>query len=530
MKFLLVYVNDTSSTKVPMGILYLLSILRNVGHDVSLFDMTKYALSLDKNDYTIRGRFLNFQSLDLAPYGVDFQPATMSDIEHDLLERISTFKPDLIGLSIMEDTSQTGLHLARVCKNRFPQTPIIMGGVFCTTRPAMVISDDAVDIVCVGEGELALPELLRRMHLSEPFNDIPNLWVKQAGGVIARNPVGPPTDLESLPYPDLSMVDDRHLYAPFAGHVYKMTFVESQRGCPRRCGYCCNQIFLDAYKQYGPRYLRTKSVHRLIEELIYLKKNFALNFIQFTDDDFLLRPGNELAEFSSLYSAHVGLPFWIQAEARNVTDEKIGLVRNAGCISISIGVETGSEHILRNVLKRNTPRQGTLRAFDVMHRHGIRSSANVIIGVPDETREQIFETVELIRECEPKSINSNIFIPYQGTMLREYSIERGYIKPDYHRSAKDSWRAVLTMPHISAREVEDLARTFVLYCTLPKSRWPEIEKVEKRPMDNAALQGSLEQEFWEIMIARGINVDVPGIDYDAFYRNRQEELKAGSPR
>jgi len=530
MKFLMVYVNDTSSTKVPLGVLYLTSILRNSGHTVKLFDMTAYAIGMDRNDYAIRGRFLNFQALDLRPYGVDFKPATMADIERDLLECVSSFVPDLIGLSIMEDTSLTGLHLARTCKGRFPGIPIIVGGVYCTTQPERVISQDAVDIVCVGEGEQALPELLRRMELRVPFDDVANLWVKQSGRGVVRNDVGPPSSLDDLPFPDLSLVADRHLYAPFAGHAYKMTFVESQRGCPRRCGYCCNQIFLDAYARFGARYLRRKSIPRLIEELVYLKNAHGLNFIQFTDDDFLLRPAHELGEFAVLYTQHVGLPFWIQAEARNVTDEKVGLVRQAGCISISIGVETGSEYILREVLKRNTPRQGTLRAFDVMHRHGIRSSANVIIGVPDETREQVFETVELIRQCEPRSINSNIFIPYNGTILRDYSIERGYLKPDYHRSALDSWRAVLDMPQFPPREVEDLARTFVLYCSLPRDRWPEIEKVEKLPQDHANLLDTLEHEFWEIMQSRGINVEVPGIDYDAFLRSRQAELRVDPHR
>jgi radical SAM superfamily enzyme YgiQ (UPF0313 family) len=223
---------------------------------------------------------------------------------------------------------------------------------------------------------------------------------------------------------------------------------------------------------------------------------------------------------------HVDLPFWIQAEARNITDDKISLVRSAGCISISIGVETGSEHILRKVLKRSSPREKTLRAFTIMHNHGIRTSANVIVGVPDETREDIFKTIELIRECEPRSINSNIFIPYYGTVLRDYSIQKGYLRHDYHRSARDSWRAALEMPQISAKVVEDLARTFVLYSTLPKTLWPEIELVEKFPEMHAELQDRLEKQFWAIMLQRGINVDVPGIDYAGFLHRRQKELRS----
>lgn len=388
-----------------------------------------------------------------------------------------------------------------------------------------MIANEAVDIVCVGEGEIAVKELVARMSKGESINDIPNLWIKLPDGTILKNPVGAPTDLNALPCVDLSLVEDRHLYAPFAGHVYKMSYVESQRGCPRRCTYCCNQVFLDTYSKYGAKYLRRKSIPKLIDELILLKNDYGLNFIQFTDDDFLLRPVEELRLFLKLYKEKVNLPFWIQAEAWNATDEKVGLIREAGCISISIGIETGSDYILKTIMKRNTPREQTLKAFEIMHKYDIRTSGNVIIGMPEETRENIFETIELVRECKPRSVNSSIFIPYYGLALREYSVKKGYLDENYHRDLSDSWRAVLDMPQITKKEVEDIARTFCLYSTLPKELWPEIEKVEKYPEQNKEIQNKLEKTFWDIMLKRGINVDVPGYDYDGFLRKRQEELR-----
>ena len=525
MRFLMFYVNDTSNTKVPMGIMYILSQLKKDGHVVSIFDNSKYGLELDINDHTLRGHMLNFQLLDLEPYGVTYEKMTMAKVDADIVEHIRTFKPDLIGISITEDTSRTGLHFADVCKRAAPDIKVMVGGVFCMTRPDVVIAYKSVDIVCVAEGEKAVSELVRRTERGESILDISNLWIKMADGSIKKNEIEEPVKLDDLPYPDLSLLDDRHLFAPFAGHVYKMSYIESQRGCPRRCTYCCNQIFLNNYAKYKSGYLRRKSVPRLIDELEHLKRNYGLNFIQFTDDDFLLRPLEELRKFSKLYKEKIDLPFWIQAEAWHATDEKVGLVRQAGCISISMGIETGSERILRDVLKRKTPREVTLNAFKIMHKHGIRTSGNIIIGLPDETRKDIFDTIELVRECEPCSINSNIFIPYYGTELREYSVQKGYLDHNYHRDLHDSWRAVLDMPQISKSEVEGLARTFVLYSTLPKQLWPDIEKVEKRPDENQATLKRLEALFWEIMFKRGINVDVPGYDYAGFLLKRREELK-----
>lgn len=525
MKFLMIYVNDTGNTKVPLGVLYILSLLKKEGHEVTLFDTSKYAINMEKNDYAIRGNFLNFMSLDLKPYGVTFENVTMAQVDQKLAAKISEFKPDLIGISVMEDTSETGLHFAEVCKRAAPRALVIVGGVYCSIMPEAVIANKCVDIVCVGEGEAIISELLERLSKKENLKGIPNLWIKLPGGEIEKNPIGCPTELGQLPFPDLSLIDDRHLYAPFAGHVYKMSFVESQRGCPRRCTYCCNQIFLNLYSEFGAKYLRRKKIKRLIEELVYLKDTFGLNFIQFTDDDFLLRPLEEIKEFSENYKKRVNLPFWIQAEAHNAVDEKVRLIRESGCISISMGIETGSKYILEKIMKRNTPQEVTLKAFAVMHKYGIRTSANVIVGMPEETRENIFETIELVRKCEPRSINSNIFIPYNGTALRDYCLEKGYLSRNYRREARNSWKAVLKMPQISQQEVEDLARTFVLYSTLPKEYWPKIEKVEKDPEHNLDLQKELEDIFWKIMLRRGINVDVEGIDYELFYNKRKAELE-----
>jgi hypothetical protein len=109
--------------------------------------------------------------------------------------------------------------------------------------------------------------------------------------------------------------------------------------------------------------------------------------------------------------------------------------------------------------------------------------------------------------------------------MRDYAVSKGYLDDNYHRDLKDSWQAVLDMPQISKKEVENLARTFVLYSTLPKDMWPEIERVEKYPEKNMDTLKKLETMFWDIMLKRGINVDVPGTDYDGLFRKRQKELE-----
>jgi len=313
------------------------------------------------------------------------------------------------------------------------------------------------------------------------------------------------------------------------GNVYKMTFVEGQRGCPRRCTYCCKQLFLNAYKAYKGKYLRKKTIERLVDELEYLKYTYKFNFFQFTDDDFTLRSVEELALFKKLYLERVNVPFLCQAEANNITDAKIQLMREAGCVSISVGIETGSERILTEVYKRRTSQNATIRAFRIMHKYGIRTFGNIIIGVPLEDRSDIFSTINLVRRYHPKSLNVNVFAPYRGTELRKVCVEKGYLDPAFIRDGRQSWMPALHMPQITQEDIMGIVRTFTLYCTLPQDIFPLIRECEIQTPESLLLFDSLERLFWEITEQQGIDFYIPGFDYEAAFAKRLSELKHRKP-
>jgi anaerobic magnesium-protoporphyrin IX monomethyl ester cyclase len=526
----MVYPNVTGNTKVPLGIIYILTLLKQAGHEVRLFDMTFYGVELEKHDINVRGKFLNFMPIDLTPYGVTYKHATMADVEKDLAKEIKSFHPDLIGFTITEDTSGTGVRLADVAKHTAPDTPVIFGGVFCMSSPEWVIRQRYIDLMCSGEGEELMVELMDRMSKNKSYDNIPGLWIKKSDGTVVKNEIARPISMDTLPYLDLSLIDERHFYNPMAGHVYKMTFVQSQRGCPRRCTYCCNQLFLDTYKKaHGAVYLRKQNIRRFVEEMANIKQKFGMNFFQIVDDDFTLRPLPELLEFARLYKEMVNVPFWIQAEANNITEEKISALCDAGLMGASMGIETGSDYVREKVYKRRTSKEKTCEAFEIMHRHGMRTSGNVIIGVPHEGRKEIFETIELTRQCAPKSLNVNIYAPYRGTELHDYCVKMGYLKEDFIRTSEESWKPVLDMPQISKIEIEGFIRTFILYCTLPKKYWPQIKKCEEFTLESDEILQELETIFWEIAEKRGINYDIPGFDYKGFEAARKKEL-AKKPR
>ena len=526
MKFLMIYPNNTGTSRVPLGITYLLTILREKGHNVRLFDMTFYGVDIDKHYVNMKAKNLNFRGIDLASYGVIYKKSTMEEVKNDLIEEIEQFKPDVVGVSILEDTSAVGFDLANTVKKRYPDTKMVFGGVFCMANPEAVIKHPAVDIVCIAEGEVALPELLHNLECGENITEIQGLWVKKDDNTIVKNPVAPPMDLDKLPFLDLSFIDDRHFYAVMAGHVYKMVYCGSQRGCPRRCTYCSNQLFLNIYKQNLRAYIgRKMSIPRFIDNLAYLKEKYGMNFFQITDDDFMLRSLEDIKDFRALYKEKVDLPFWIQAEANNVTDEKIHYLKDAGLIAVAMGIETGNDYIRRKVYCRPTSPDASIRAFKIMHKYGIRTSGNVIVGVPHEGRKEIFDSIDLVRKCQPKSLAVNPYQPFYGTKLRDYCVEKGYLDKDYiHDGRLSPTEPVLDMPQITKSEIKGLVRTFALYAVLPKKYWSTIKKCEVFTKESDAIFDTLEKLYWQIVENRGMDYDVPGFDYDSFSQKRRKEL------
>ena len=522
----MIYPNTTGASRVPLGIVYLLTILREQGHSVKLFDMTFYGVNVNNNYVDVRSKNLNFKGIDLTPYGVVYKKSSMEDVKKDLIKEIEQFNPDVIGVTISEETSPTGFMLADAIKKDYPKTKIVFGGVFCIANPEHVIRHPSVDVVCIAEGEVALPTLLSKIESGEDITHIQGLWLKKDDKTIQKNSVAPLMELDKLPLMDLSFIDDRHFYATIAGHVYRMTYFGTQRGCPRRCSYCSNQIFLNIYKQNVKGYIgRKMSIPRVIDNLVHLKTNYDMNFFQIIDDDFMLRSIEDIKVFHSLYKEKVDLPFWIQAEANNVTEEKVRHLKDAGLIAIAMGIETGNEYIRKKVFNRNTTKEESIRAFKIMHKYDIRTSGNVIIGVPHEGRKEIFDTIELVRKCKPKSLGINVYVPYYGTKLREYCIEKGYINKDYiHDGRSPPLKLVLDMPQITKSEIDGFVRTFPLYAELPKKYWRTIKKCETFSEQSEEIFDSLEEIYWQNAENEGMNYDVPGFDYDAFLTKRRKEL------
>ncbi len=394
-------------------------------------------------------------------------------MHEDFRKAVIKHKPDIIGLSTVEYTYKMGLSLLR--RVRDLGVPTIVGGVHAIISPEEVIEEDVVDMACIGEGEEALVELCEKMYNNEDYTRVPGIWVKENGKKI-KNSKRPLTDINKLPYFDFSIYEKERLYRPMQGKVYRMLPIEISRGCPFDCTYCAAPTLREIYKPSGT-YYRKKKIEHVIDEIKFHRDHYGLNYVYFTAETFLLLSDEEFAKFVSLYKK-IKLPFWCQTRPETISERRIKVLEDINCDRITVGIESGNENIRKNVLNRKISNHLIVKAFDILARSSIPVSVNNIIGFPDETREDIFDTIKLNRAVKVDSISVFVFMPYRGTRLREVCLKKGYISPDTY-SEDHTQNSIVSMPSISKEEIQGLLRTFPLYVKFPEKDYALIEVCEK---------------------------------------------------
>ena len=185
----------------------------------------------------------------------------------------------------------------------------------------------------------------------------------------------------------------------------------------------------------------------------------------------------EFDEFCEMYS-EFKLPFFMNTRPETVTERRSKKLKEVNCHRVNIGVEHGNFKFRSEVVGRKYNNKLAIDSFRLMHDAGISTVQNNILGYPDETRELVFDSIELARKLKCDAMNAFTFIPYHGTSLRGLCENKNYLDKEILANIyqKDS---LLKMPSISKEEIGGLVKTFVLYARLPKSYWKDIKIAEK---------------------------------------------------
>jgi len=372
-----------------------------------------------------------------------------------LLRRVREEAPDIIAFSTATQQWRYVKEYSQVLKESL-DIPIVCGGNHATLAPEEVISSGTIDWVCIGEGELAMVELLHRLQEGQPTKDIANIWqVTRKKRVIKNGPRPLIEDLNSLPFPDREIFDfDRLLKS----NGYYLTIMAG-RGCPYACTYCCNPAFNRLYDGLG-KVVRTRSPERVIEEITSLRQRYRIDLVDFMDEVFPFRR-DWLKQFCQLYAEKVGLPFHLMIRPEMVQKGKLKLLKEAGCQLVRIGIESGNEEFRRQVLNRQVSNKDIIKAFEEADKLGLKTYSFNMVGLPDETAAHIRDTIALNKLIRPNHIQVSVFYPYPGTDLYKLCKEKGYLTGE-ERTSFFSNRSVLNMPTITKKEIARHYKRFVL--------------------------------------------------------------------
>lgn len=347
--------------------------------------------------------------------------------EEDVLEKVTREQPDVICMSVMSVASDLFPKLARDIKDRHPDVFIIVGG------PQVTFECDAarrwcVDAAVQGEGDWAFRDLIRAIDTGEPWDAIPNVNTKTASNPMRRL-VEP---LDQLPHPDRELV-----YFP-GGHLRDMNVKSfmSSRGCAYRCTYCFNSKFNELYSGNGTA-VRRFSVDYMIEEIERVKTDYGLTFVRLGDDVFAYKVDDWLLQFAEQYRRRIGVPFYCLIRPNLLKGDLVRVLRKAGCHSISMSIEAGSERLRREVLLRKMTDEVITSAVKNVHDAGIHIYANAMVGLPNTSIADDIETVELAARCRVSYPSFTVFTPFRGTVLGEKCFKEGLIEGKYPEHTTD---------------------------------------------------------------------------------------------
>ncbi|MCH8003686.1 MAG: B12-binding domain-containing radical SAM protein [Nanoarchaeota archaeon] len=469
-RILLLHANTPMDTLIPPALATLSACLKRAGNEVRLFDTTFYNTRGFTGD-DARVRTLQVKKTNFKKLGIEFES---TDMIEDFKKIIEEYKPDLIGVSVVEVTFNMSMDLINSVKQDNPNIKVAFGGSFPITAPESVISENNVDIVCIGEAENSFVELCDKLKNNEDYTGILNLWVKKDGQTY-KNRLGNLIDLDDLPYQDWDIFDKRRIYKPMSGTIGRTGCFELTRGCVFSCTFCINEHL---NKIHNHKSYREKSIPRYIDEVKYFKDKYDLEYVYILAEMFLPTTKQRIRDFSRLWKEKVGMPFWVELRVEGVDEENARLLEEAGCSSVTVGIESGNEEYRKKTIHRMMSNQRMIDACRILMKTKMQISGNSIIGFPGETREMIFDTIELNRKLELSNTMVHVFSPYRGTSLYDLSVKKGYMPPDQIAGDYRS-DVTLNMPHLTKEEVLGLHRTFAMYVKFPKEMWPEIRIAER---------------------------------------------------
>jgi anaerobic magnesium-protoporphyrin IX monomethyl ester cyclase len=386
----------------PLGLLYMATVLKEKGLGVSILD----------------------------------QPAKGYSIE-DTVRWVEGEDPDVLGFSGLSMSGRTAALTSIEVKKTLPDLPIVFGGLYATFNAERVLGKyPSVDIVARGEGEETIVDLVDTLKTGGSLKEVQGIAFRDRDAVFSTPDRPLIEDLDSLPFPDRSLLDDEY-HSDIGGAniaVKKFTSVISSRGCVYRCRFCsCHQLCRGRW--------RARSVDNTMEELHYLASEGYKQFI-FIDDCFTLNPKRAIEICRRMREEKLDFEWICEGRVDSSSYEMLREISRAGCKIIYFGIESANQSILDYYEKSITPEQ-SVQAVETARRAGIDLiMGTFIVGAPDETREEIQNTLDFAKKLPIDLPQFNVLGIHPGMDIWNEMKAKGYVDEERY------WETGVGVPRI----------------------------------------------------------------------------------
>lgn len=398
---------DLVNNFFPIGLAYLAANIKQLGHEVKIFEADSFSqiASLDFADEYRRNDLYKAAINDLT------QPA-WQQIRHLLAQ----FRPELVGITSMTPHIASALNVATLCKEYNPDLPVVLGGPHPTVSPEQCIAQPAIDYVVRGEGEIAFRELVQAIDAhGQGMSHIQGLSYKHDGQIIHNPDSKFIQDLENLPFPAREDLMNPQNYTS-----EDMGVILTSRGCPFHCTYC--------YHPWRGN-VHFRSIDNVIEEIKLVKKDYGTIQFAIKDDTFTVNRKHVTEFCEKMIRENLNINWDCTTRVDCIDNELLTLMIRAGCNVVKVGVETGSQKILKEIEKGITFDQ-IRQAARLFNKHNIFWSAYFMMGLPQETEEDILQTYKFLREINPFYASLGVYEPFRHTKLFDLGVEMGLLYPE----------------------------------------------------------------------------------------------------
>jgi anaerobic magnesium-protoporphyrin IX monomethyl ester cyclase len=384
--------------------------------------------------------------LEKANYQVDVIDCQVSGLTvEEYKKEIEKRKPDIVGVTSSTLTYKSGLKLIKAAREAQPNCITLAGGPHVTFWDDHALEEcPELDMVIRREGEATIVEVVQKIAANQSCKDVLGITYRGLDGKIVRNADRPYIeDLDSLPFPA------RHLWPMEKFTQYEdVLYLAMTRGCVYWCEFCCT------VRMHGRAY-RMRSAQNVVDELESLYKTYNKTKFTFCDDAFTVDPARVRELCSEIKKRGLKIEWNCGTRVDMLTRDLLETMKDAGCISVWFGVESGTEEMLKAMKKGITP-ELTAKTLGMVREVGLKPVPNVILGFPGETKKSAWDTIKFIEKVAPDMMGFyNVATPFPGTPLYDQVKANGWLRiTDFDKY--DTTRPIFETPRLSMKELGKL--------------------------------------------------------------------------